>query len=145
MLAFFYVSAYVVGLWAPFVAFHWHLHGPSLLQAALALFNAINVLICMWEISLFVHRHHVKRTYEQLRAKWGDRKLPVPMCLFEDITLRQALSLKHWSIIWSTYSLLDPSYSQHTSWGFWSAPDDQQNPTSFEILPSPSVLRAIFF
>lgn len=39
--------------------------------------------------------------------------------MFEKITLREALSLKHWHVIWSTYALLDPSYVQTQSWGFW--------------------------
>ena len=45
--------------------------------------------------------------------------LPRPLCLFEDITLAQALSLKHWSIVFAQYASLDPSYVQHTSWSFW--------------------------
>lgn len=45
--------------------------------------------------------------------------LPSPLCLFEDISLSQALSLKYWSIIFAQYASLDPSYVQHTSWSFW--------------------------
>jgi hypothetical protein len=37
----------------------------------------------------------------------------------EDIKLSQALSLKYWSIVFSQYASLDPSYVQHTSWSFW--------------------------
>ena len=45
--------------------------------------------------------------------------LPSPLCLFEDISLSQALSLKYWSIVFAQYASLDPSYVQHTSWSFW--------------------------
>ena len=41
------------------------------------------------------------------------------MCLFEDITLKQALSLSHWKVVFAQYASLDPSYVEHTSWGFW--------------------------
>jgi hypothetical protein len=42
-----------------------------------------------------------------------------PLCLLDDITVSQAFSLEYWSIIFSQYASLDPSYVQHTSWSFW--------------------------
>eukprot|EP00218_Dolichomastix_sp_CCMP3274_P014879 CAMPEP_0170136450 /NCGR_PEP_ID=MMETSP0033_2-20121228/3306_1 /TAXON_ID=195969 /ORGANISM="Dolichomastix tenuilepis, Strain CCMP3274" /LENGTH=211 /DNA_ID=CAMNT_0010372163 /DNA_START=84 /DNA_END=716 /DNA_ORIENTATION=+ len=119
MLAFVYVSAFVVALWAPFVGVHAAEHGRmSLTHASLVLFNAINILICLWEQSLFLNRAHIKAEYAKLKKRWGKR-LPQPMCLFEHVSLREALTLKYWGIIWSTYSILDPSYSDQTTFGFW--------------------------
>mmetsp|Transcript_13895 Transcript_13895/g.33275 ORF Transcript_13895/g.33275 Transcript_13895/m.33275 type:complete len:224 (+) Transcript_13895:92-763(+) len=120
MWAFFYTCIFVVGAWLPLVVCHWRLHGVvNWLQVALTLFNAVNLMICLWENALFLHRDHIRATYEGFKKKFGNRRFPTPVCFFEDITLGQALSYKYWSIIWSTYSLLDPSYSSQTSFGFW--------------------------
>jgi len=123
MLAFVYVSAFVVAAWLPFVWFHHAHHGvvnPA--HVTLTLFNAVNLLICVWEHALFLYRAEILREHKKLKVKHcakGKRALPSPLCLFENITLRQALSHKHWSVIWSQYSLLDPSYADPKSFGFW--------------------------
>jgi|TARA_B100001540_G_C15547247_1_gene524178 hypothetical protein len=120
MLAFFYASAFVLLFWAPFVYYHREVHGvvnPT--HCALTLFNAVNVLICLWEHALFLHRDRIRKHHAALKKRHGDRTLPSPLCLFERITPRQALSYEYWSVIWSTYSLLDPSYANQTSFGFW--------------------------
>ena len=120
MLAFFYVSAFVVGAWAPFVWAHREVHGAvNPAHVALTLFNAVNALICLWEHALFLHRGKIKREHARLKRKHGDRALPKPLCLFEDVSPRQALSYAHWSVIWSQYALLDPSYADQRSFGFW--------------------------
>ena len=97
MLAFFYTCIFVVGAWAPFVYYHWRTHGVlSPLHVALTLFNAINFMICLWENALFLHRAHIKKTYAGFKKKFGERTLPKPFCLLENITLSQALSYKYW-------------------------------------------------
>jgi hypothetical protein len=120
MLAFVYVASFVVGAWAPFVWAHREVHGvvnPA--HLALTLFNAVNVLICVWEHALFLHRGKIKREHARLKRKHGDRALPKPLCLFEHVSLSRALSYEHWSVIWSQYALLDPSYADQRSFGFW--------------------------
>ena len=120
MLAFFYTCAFVCAAWLPFVWHHREIHGVvSVTHCALTLFNAVNLLICLWENALFIHRAKVRRVYLRFKKQVGDRNFPSPLCLFENITLRQALSYEYWSVIWSTYSLLDPSYSDQKSFGFW--------------------------
>ena len=172
MLAFAYVCAFVATLWVPFVVADAARRAPGALErgacvelmgavdwtlASLLLFNAVNALICVWEIALWVHRENVQRLHEGYMKKFGDKVrgsaretrervrgtreretretrrltepndtdvaraqvLPSPLCLFEDISLSQALSLKYWSIIFAQYASLDPSYVQHTSWSFW--------------------------
>lgn len=47
------------------------------------------------------------------------QRLPTPLFLFEDITLKQALSLSYWKVVFAQYASLDPSYVDHASWGFW--------------------------
>ena len=123
------MTAFVLLFWLPFVKVHYDLYHDvnekriNFTHALLTLFNAVNVLICIWEMSLFVHQNEVQKTYRKLKKEVEKRRgggdLPTPLCLFEKITLREALSLKHWHVIWSTYALLDPSYVQTQSWGFW--------------------------
>lgn len=58
MLAFTYITIFVVSLWGACLALHWNIHQTfSLLQASLALFLSINLLISLWEISLYHYRN----------------------------------------------------------------------------------------
>lgn len=89
MLAVTYVSVFVVALWIPFVVAETSKRcevpvgvDASLLRfvsevdvglAALLLFNAINVLICLWEIALWRHRDLVIKRNRGYVKKFGDR------------------------------------------------------------------------
>jgi len=126
LYAFAYVTAFVLLCWLPFVKVHHEKYyyddtKINFTQASLTLFNAVNVLICLWEMSLFLYQSEVQKTYRRLkkRVEKTGKDLPQPLCLFEKIRFRDAVSLKHWHVIWSTYALLDPSYVQTQSWGFW--------------------------
>lgn len=118
-----YCSIFVVLCWAPFVYYHTIQHDNnivSILHATVTLFNAINSLICIWEIALYKYANYISTTYNQhLKPKYG-QKLPSGFVLLDKSdSLLDAFSLQHWSNIWSTYSLLDPSYADSTSFGFW--------------------------
>eukprot|EP00037_Helgoeca_nana_P008131 m.72588 g.72588 ORF g.72588 m.72588 type:complete len:222 (-) comp18738_c0_seq1:226-891(-) len=120
MLACVYVVAFVGVLTAGLVFAHTAIHQFSALQAFLALFEVVNLLICIWEIALFSYATKVAKEYRGFREKYGvNGELPRPMILFQDITLDQAISLEFWSTIWSTYALMDPAYQDCTSFGFW--------------------------
>jgi hypothetical protein len=108
MLAFFYTSAFVCLTSLPLLYFHTTLHGLSLLQCGLAVFCSINVMICWWEIGLFLNRALIKQQYNNFRKTLKAGALPNPMFMFEECSLSQALSLKFWALVWSTYSLIDP-------------------------------------
>ena len=116
-------SIFVVFSWLPFVYYHTiqHENVVSILHATVTLFNAINSLICIWEIALYRYEHYISTTYtNHLKPKYGHGKLPSGFVLFDrSQSLVDAVSLQHWSHIWSTYSLLDPSYADSTSFGFW--------------------------
>ncbi|KAJ3343512.1 hypothetical protein HDU93_008171 [Gonapodya sp. JEL0774] len=119
MLAIFYCSLLVGGPFLGLAFLHLNAYG-SLppMYLALSLFLLINVLICLWEMTLFIHRRLIKQQYDDLRKVWGKDKLPRNIFLFEHVDLSDALSMKYWSRVWSTYSLLDPSYSDQTTFGF---------------------------
>lgn len=85
-----------------------------------ALFEVVNVMICIWEIALYKYQSHIQKEVEGFRKKYGTKgKLPSPIILFQDASLAQVLTLKYWATIWSTYALMDDSYADTKSWGFW--------------------------
>jgi len=124
MLSIFYVAAFVgslIGLAVAIRYFHRPSENHTLLQPlhlGVTLYCAVNILICIWEIALYVHIHHIKQTFEGYKKKLEAGQLPSPLFLFQDVPLREAFSLKHWHDVWATYSLLDVSYSQVGSFGF---------------------------
>lgn len=143
MYAFVYAAAFVLALWAPFVYAHVRAYGEHLepaavaTHAALCLFNAINVMICLWENALYLHQGAIKAEYAKLKRRHG-KALPPDGGLFRHVALRDAITLRFWATaIWSTYSLLDPSYSDCTSYGFWI---DTGNGVS---MPIPTLLLSV--
>lgn len=120
MLTCVYIAAFVVTVTGGAVYGHATVHGFSSLQAFLALFEAVNLMIALWEIALFTYARKVSKEYRQLKEKWGSKgQLPQPMILFEDIPASKAFTLEYWASIWSTYALMDPAYQDCTSFGFW--------------------------
>ncbi len=75
-------------------------------------------MICLWEISLFFNVDLIKSKYEAMLKKLP-RGTIGRVFLFEHVPLKQALSLKFWANIWAVYSLVDESYSDQKSYGFF--------------------------
>ena len=88
MLAFAYVCAFVATLWVPFVVADAARRAPGALErgacveiaravdwtlASLLLFNAVNALICVWEIALWTHRANVQKLHRGYLKKFGNR------------------------------------------------------------------------
>eukprot|EP00051_Salpingoeca_urceolata_P001578 m.42110 g.42110 ORF g.42110 m.42110 type:complete len:220 (-) comp11516_c0_seq1:170-829(-) len=112
-----HAAVVVAGLWLPVLAYSgFHLDAVFL---ALTLYNAINVLICLWELCLFLYTDKIQREYTTMLARLGPNKLPSPLFLFEDMPVGEALKLSSWTKVWSTYSLIDRSYMDPTTFGFW--------------------------
>ena len=112
-----YIAVFVVGgVWG-LARRHHDEHGvvnPT--QVALAGFLVVNIMICVWELALLVHIKRITRRSRSLLRKLPKGSLG-PLCLFEDMPLRDALSLEGWSEIWVTYSLCDTSYADANSFG----------------------------
>jgi hypothetical protein len=103
MMSFAYLVAFVGGMWLSLLYLHHSLHAViSPVHAALSLFGAINILITLWEIGLFFHIDTIKSHHEALKKKTPRGSLG-HMFLFKEATLSQALSLRYWSQVWSTY------------------------------------------
>jgi len=96
-----------------------HHHTFNVPQALLSFFLPLNVLICIWEISLGLNIVHIKGHFEALRKEYKQPWGAVMALFLEPLTLAKMFSLRFWSRIWSTYSLYDPSYSNRESYGFF--------------------------
>jgi signal transduction histidine kinase len=103
-----YVAAFVALPTLVLVHQHTQLHGFNFLQALLALFCAINVMICWWELGLFFNRKLIKAQYNAFRKRLGKHEVPNPMFMFEEVSVKRAFTLRFWALVWSTYSLMDP-------------------------------------
>ncbi|KXS21448.1 hypothetical protein M427DRAFT_150830 [Gonapodya prolifera JEL478] len=120
MLAIFYCAIAVGGPFLALAYYHQLLYSVlSPVYLSLSLFLLINALICTWEMTLFISRKLIKKQYDELRKKYGKDKLPSPLFLFDHVAFTDAVSMQWWSWVWSTYSLLDPSYSDQTTFGFF--------------------------
>ena len=82
------------------------------------IYCAVNILICIWEIILWVHQDQVIHLYNGYKKKLSRSQLPSPLFLFSDVSMSDALSLKFWADVWGTYALLDVSYAQPGSFGY---------------------------
>jgi hypothetical protein len=85
-----YVTLFVGSCLLPLWHEHWKRHKVvNLPQIALALFGCINVLICLWEISLFFHIKLIKSQFAAMKRKLPAGTMPQPMFLFENVPLLQ--------------------------------------------------------
>jgi hypothetical protein len=110
MLAIVYCAIFVMAPTLYFTWMHTAYFGFSFIQASLALFCAINGMIAIWEWVLFFHRGRIQKEFAAFKTRLPARQLPWPIFLFQDISPSQALSLEYWSLVWSTYSILDPRF-----------------------------------
>lgn len=119
MLCIFYVAAFVAILVCPTLFVHLQRYGSlNCLQCSLLVFCAVNAMICIWEISLFIHRKWIVSQFARLKQQVPKGSLPQPIFLFDHATVAEILSLKYWSNVWITYCLADASYSESNSFGF---------------------------
>jgi len=90
----------------------------SPLHLLIVLYCGVNVLICVWEIALWIHQDRVISLYQGYLKKVNKGSLPSPLFLFKGVALGEALSLRYWADVWGTYSLLDVSYATPGSFGY---------------------------
>ena len=72
------------------------------------------------EICLSLYIVRIKEEYLKLSEKYGAHPVKaVNQLLFTSFSLPDILTLKKWTVIWSTYALYDPSYANQESFGFF--------------------------
>ena len=91
----------------------------SALYSAFSLFFSINLLICYWEICLYLRRDYI----EKRLGYWQDRQRETGRSpAFEFLTTRipvtQVFSPTVWADAWATYSIYDSAYTDRRTYGF---------------------------
>jgi len=108
--------------WATPLYLHYlHFHTLNMYHIFITLFCSINIMICIWELSLFYYIEHILKeyVYKHLKQHVEKKQLPQTLFLFQDVKLNEILNLKYWSIVWLTYSIMDYSYANQESYGYF--------------------------
>ncbi len=117
----FWVAAIVVALmFAAGVGLRLNTGGHiSALYIAFSLYFSINLLICYWEICLYLRRDLVEKrlTYWQERRRETGNN-PAIEFLTTRIPVTQVFSSPLWADIWATYSVYDDAYANRRTYGF---------------------------
>ena len=102
------------------IGVRYHLHGDvNAIHSLFSLFFSINLLICYWEICLFLRRDYIeKRTRYWRERQQQTGRSPVGEFLLGKVPLRSLLSATTWADVWAVYSQLDESYADRSTYGF---------------------------
>ena len=115
-----FAAAVVVLLTLAWNAVSYRLHGGlNACYFVLSLFLSINLLICYWEICLYLRHEYVverARYWRGLRASTG--RNPAVEFLTAAIPLRRVCSPTVWADVWATYALYDGAYTNRGTFGF---------------------------
>ena len=85
----------------------------------LSLFLSINLLICYWEMCLYLRRDYIverARYWRERRAATG--RTPAVEFLTARVPLRRLGSPTVWADVWAAYALYDGAYTDRGSFGF---------------------------
>lgn len=88
---------------------------------SLLFFNNLNIFIAICEICLGYHIMFIKNDYQEKLKKYGNGK-QWDACFelfIKPISVQEMFQGKTWALMWSTYSLFDPSYQNYESFGFF--------------------------
>ena len=117
--------AFVMGLWliittGPCVYFLPKSSKVNIWILQLLLFNNLNLFIALCEIALGKHIKYIKEEYKVKREHYKGKEWEACVAfLTMPLSVSQCFQGKTWSKMWSTYSLYDPSYQNHESFGFF--------------------------
>jgi hypothetical protein len=75
----------------------------SKLVLSIFFFLSLNILICIWEISLGINIQFIKEHFEKLKTKYKKKKADaVYSLMLEQLNFSKVFSLEFWAKIWST-------------------------------------------
>lgn len=115
------IAAFSVAILAvPGIAGRYYVHGDwNIAHGFFILFFSINLLICWWEICLFVRSDHVETRTEYWRARRAATgRAPAAEFLFGNVPLARVFSPTTWADVWATYSQYDGSYADRRTYGY---------------------------
>ena len=91
----------------------------NLIHCLMSLFFSTNLLVCYWEVCLFLKRDYIETRTEYWRRRQRETgRTPAVEFLTTRVPLRRILSPTVWADVWATYSLFDGSFSDRRTWGF---------------------------
>ena len=91
----------------------------NVIHALLILFLSINLVICYWEVCLFLKRDYIESRAEYWRKRWRETgRNPATEFLAAKIPLTKMLSPTVWADVWATYSQFDGSYADRRTYGY---------------------------
>ena len=98
----------------------YYAHGDlNALHCLLSLFFSINLLICYWEVCLFLRPDHieVRTRYWHERSSMTGRTAAGEF-LLTSVPLTRILSPTLWADVWAAYSQYDGSYADRRTFGY---------------------------
>ena len=83
-------------------------------------FNNLNVFIAYCELCLGRHILFIQKDYQKKLKAYGNSGLDGALGWINmPLSLGQVFDSRTWAQMWSAYSLIDPSYQNHESFGFF--------------------------
>ena len=98
----------------------YYIHGDiNAIHCLFSLFFSTNLLICYWEVCLFLRRDYIEKRTGYWRGRQRETgRIPAPEFLSTRVPMRRILSPTVWADVWAAYSTIDPAYSDHSTFGF---------------------------
>lgn len=94
-------------------------NGSNWIVPALLFFNNLNILIALCEIALGLNIMFIKDDYRKLKETYKGKEVQACIAYLTMPLDNGIFNAQDWSKMWSTYSLYDPSYQNHESFGFF--------------------------
>lgn len=112
-----------IALWIAVTTFPPLLHVdkiPNAIGLSTLFFNNLNIIIAFCEIALGNHIQFIKKDYLERKKLYEGKEWQAAFAyLGMPLSLSTLFSGQKWAIMWSTYSLWDPSYQNQESFGFF--------------------------
>ena len=102
----------------------YYAHGDlNTIYCLLSLFFSTNLLICYWEVCLFLRPDHIEIRAGYWREKCSmTGRTPTREFLLTRVPLTRILSPTLWADVWAAYSQYDGSYADRRTFGYWTNP-----------------------
>lgn len=98
----------------------WYIHGDlNVIHCLFSLFFSINLLICHWEICLYLRRDYIESRAEHWQARrLATGRAPAVEFLSARVPLARLFSPAVWADVWAAYSMYDDCYTDRKTLGF---------------------------
>ena len=91
----------------------------DVVHALLVLFFSINLVICYWEVCLFLRRDYIELRNDHWRERQRETSRPAAVeFLTARVPFTRILSPTVWADVWATYSQYDGSYADRRTYGY---------------------------